>query len=239
MKLTQKLIRNTLLAATATISVSAAEAGSLPISKEMMSRPDLSLFQDALERTGVIEQLNSGVAYTIFAPSNEAMKSISPFLSNGAGECVENKQCNDALVEILRNHIIPNEVGFNEPGKFMAYSIDGDSVSLSQPRKGDYYVNGAKVETQYQMGGGILYKIDKVIASAQEKLDFQTYINASHDDYYQTNAVASGALLSNDLPRGGIAVETHTPVVTQKTYYDERGLVDTRITTVKPTYIVR
>lgn len=207
---TSKILRNTTLTLAVTLCASSALAENVRVNEEISSRPELSLFYDALQSTGVAKEMNKVVSYTVFAPNNEAMRKISYSLSDEDTACAQSQKCNEALAKILRNHIVPEEVAFSGPDKLAAYSIDGESLSFSQPRKGDYFVNGAKVETQYQLGGGILYEINKVLATPQEKLDFKTYAEAMH-------TASNNKLLEGDMPQGGIAVETSNAYVTQKT----------------------
>lgn len=165
---TTKLIKLALgVTASLLTSASMSFAGQTSIESELSSRPELSDFYSGLKNTGVINELNRGVPYTIFAPTNAAMAKIT----ETKYPCFYSEQCREEAANILRNHIVPQEISFADPGRFAAVSIDGMNIGLSQPRKGDYYVNGHEVVNQMQLMGGVLYEIDGVIASPQELAD--------------------------------------------------------------------
>lgn len=142
----------------------AAEARNEYIENAIKSRPELSSFYEGLVNTGVINELNEGVSYTIFAPTNAALAG----LSEDKYPCFYSEQCRDEAADILRNHIVPQEVNFASPGAKGVFSIDKTLIHLGEPAKNSYTVDGHNVVSQYQMAGAVLYEIDGVIADAQE-----------------------------------------------------------------------
>ncbi len=200
-------------------SATSSLAGNTSMENEIRNRPELSTFYQGLVNTGVINELNKGVGYTVFAPTNAAMAKMT----EAKYPCFYSDQCREEAADILRNHIVPQEVSFADPGRFAAVSIDGTNIGLSEPRKGDYRVDGHNVVAQTQLAGGVLYEIDGVIASPQELTDVSRL------------KVMPVAVITPDM-----AEET----VTKKVYYDsavgEDGVTHTTttVTTKRPSQVV-
>lgn len=159
-----KLLTFASLAASTSLFALTAEARNEYIENAIKSRPELSSFYEGLVNTGVINELNSGVPYTIFAPTDEALAE----LSSEKYPCLYSEQCREEAANILRNHIVPQEVNFNSPGEKGVFSIDKNLIRLGQPRKGNYTADGFNIVGQHQLAGGVIYEIDGVIADARE-----------------------------------------------------------------------
>lgn len=168
MKLKQ-LLTITCMAAGASFYAGYASAGNSTIEDALKSRENLSAFYQGLVNTGVINELDSGASYTVFAPTNDAMKKIS----QDKYPCFYSQQCADEVADILRNHIVKGEVamGTTGPTKTGVFSIDGEHLALGTVGNRDYTVNGKEIETQHQLLGSVLYEIDGVIAEPQELSD--------------------------------------------------------------------
>lgn len=164
MKKVTKLLTIASLVASTSLFALSAEARNTYIEDAIKSRPDLSSFYEGLVNTGVINELNSGVPYTIFAPTNEALAK----LSSEKYPCFYSEQCREEAANILRNHIVPDEVNFSSPGEKGVFSIDKTLIRLGEPRKGNYTADGYNVVGQHQLAGGVIYEIDGVIADAKE-----------------------------------------------------------------------
>lgn len=141
-----------------------AQARNEYIENALKNRPELSSFYQGLVNTGVINELNEGVSYTIFAPTNDALAS----LSEEKYPCFYSEQCKGEAADILRNHIVPQEVNFASPGAKGVFSIDKTLIHLGKPARNSFTVDGHNVVRQQQMAGAVLYEIDGVIADAQE-----------------------------------------------------------------------
>lgn len=164
MKKVTKLLTFASLVASTSLFALSAEARNEYIENAIKERPELSSFYEGLVNTGVINEMNSGVPYTIFAPTNDALAE----LSSEKYPCLYSEQCREEAADILRNHIVPGEVNFSSPGEKGAFSIDKTLLRLGEPRKGDYTVDGHNVVGQSQLAGGVIYEIDGVLADAKE-----------------------------------------------------------------------
>ncbi len=200
-------MKKTTLALAAVLLVSganSADAGNVTIENALKNRPNLSVFYEALVNTGVINELREGQAYTILAPTNDAFAQIT----QEQYPCFYSVQCREEVKGILRNHIVEGERQLNRRGGM--FSIDHRHISIAEPYKQHYTVDGNKVLTTNQLAGGIIYQIDGVIANDNEMLSF-----------WNMKVVPAS-------PQFG-----QQRVVTEKTYYssDGRPLGQTKTTT--------
>ena len=186
---------------------SIAQAKNAVVEDAIKSRPELSSFYEGLVNTGVINELQSGVSYTVFAPTNEAMAEIS----RDKYPCFYSAQCKEEIADILRNHITVGEVNFATPNLKSVFSIDKRQVAILETSKGNYSVDGHKVVSQNQLLGNVLHEIDGVIASKEEL-----------------------ALVSR--LKTPVATNVEKKTITEKVYYAPDGVPDgaskTTVTTV-------
>lgn len=150
---------------TALLATSALAANDT-VTKAIASRVELSQFQIALEKTGVINEIQSGKSYTIFAPSDAAFSK----LTDREYPCLYSPQCTAEVAQILRNHIVAGqEVLVSDASRGAAvYSINKHHLHVAEGRKGDYTVDGNNVVSQNQLAGNVLYVIDGVIADKDQ-----------------------------------------------------------------------
>lgn len=137
----------------------------------LKDRKDLSVFYQALVNTGVINELNNG-PYTIFAPTNEAFSQIT----QDKYPCFYSNQCREEVATILRHHIVPAEEHVSDVvrQKGGVYSINDRYINIAEPYKQHFTADGHEIETQNQLLGGVLYRIDGVIANESEMAEFRT-----------------------------------------------------------------
>ncbi len=146
------------------LSTSALAAGST-ITNAINTRPELSQFQTALEKTGVINELKPNTRYTIFAPNDAAFAK----LTDTEYPCLYSPQCTQEVAVILRNHIVPGEVLVSDAYRGAAvFSINKHHLHIAEARKGDYTVDGNNVVSQNQLVGNVLYVIDGVVADKDQ-----------------------------------------------------------------------
>ncbi len=156
-----------LLATTAT----SAYADNADVENAIKRRADLSTFYQALINTGVNHELQPGTSYTVFAPTNEAMATIR----QEQYPCFYESACREIVAEIVRNHIVAENVYVEDTAhqRGGVYTIGGSFVNIGEPYRNDYAVEGNNVTYMSSFGGGILYKIDGVIASSRELASLQ------------------------------------------------------------------
>ncbi len=168
--LMKHMLRNlAVLTALTALTATAAEAGNSTVENALKSRDDLSLFYAGLVNTGVINELQEGQSYTVFAPTNEAFAK----LPQSQYPCFYSAECKGQVAEILRNHIVPGEkhlsdIGTQAGGIMSMFSIDNRHVIGSEPSRGSYAVDGEKVLSENQLFGSILYRVDGLIATPRE-----------------------------------------------------------------------
>lgn len=153
----------------------AAWADNTAVEEALRSRPDLSTFYQAMLNTGVNHELEPGRIYTVFAPTNEALARIR----QDQYPCFYMVECRPEVAQIIRNHIVPGEVYVSDAIKTKGgiYSINRRFVTLGEPSRNNYAVDGNKVIYGSWVGGGMLYKINGVIANPTElaALQFADY----------------------------------------------------------------
>ena len=228
-----KISKHTLLAAGAAGVIgffsSPAFATNTAVENSMKGNSNVSAFYQAMIDTGVVNELNSGGSYTVFAPTNAAMNEIS----RDKYPCFYSHACKEELADIVRNHIVSHEVGLEDSLHSAVFSIDKTHLAMNEPQKRNYTVEGHKIVKQHQLLGSALYEIDGVIANPQELANIAQP---------KVIAVTTGAAL---VPVAMVPVTTVvTPVeqrvVTKKTYYAPEGTPDgeTKTTTVTTEAVV-
>ena len=147
-----------------------AHAFSNGLNSTINERNDLGQFRDLINRTHVVDNLPAG-RYTVFAPVDGAFIDIN----SDKYPCFYSTQCESEQADILRNHIVEGEVNLDDTARASGgvYAIDKHRVSISEPTKGQFYVDGHKVLSSNLTSGGMLYVIDGVIASPQELSDLR------------------------------------------------------------------
>ena len=124
-----------------------------------VSNPDFSILVEAVSKAGLVEALSAEGPFTVFAPTNEAFKSLFSQLGvNGVGDLTV-----DQLMPILTYHVVAGkvmstdlkngEVGtLNEKNKL--------TVDLSQGVK----INSSNVvAADIQGKNGVIHVIDRVL----------------------------------------------------------------------------
>lgn len=144
----------------ATQDSSAAGVGDAPPLLDLLgTEPDLVLFLNVLDRTGLLTQLQSGGPYTIFAPSNEAFTKIG--------------MATTEIDPVLLQQVIAYHVTF---GQMAATELGGTAESLaSQPLTFDtdgaaIRVNGYATITQADIpiAEGVLHVVDSLLLPPEE-----------------------------------------------------------------------
>jgi len=202
----------------------------------LASQSDLSLFYQALLNTGVADELNPNIEYTIFAPTNAAFTAIQP----RAYPCFYSAQCRIEVAAILRNHIVPRNESINAFSKWGGDipTIGNRELYVEETYKDQYTVEGRIVLHQNQGDRVSLYPVDGVIASKEELAQFRTQpvadnvgtVTEKTITTYRTPVTHSAVSSSYAVPGG-------TPVTTSAVYNDPDELPDSsaRTTTVTRT----
>lgn len=147
-------------------SASSQRQGDSQLDRVVQEHSELGTFVEALEQTGLVEELTGSTKYTIFAPTNEAFESMRQDVS----ELLEPGNRED-LVALLRNHIVADDVDPQRARQLQAaQTLDGDTISIST--EGDKLMIGeAEVVTpNIEVEGGNLriYAIDQVLGEGRQ-----------------------------------------------------------------------
>ncbi len=211
----------TLCAALALTSLSiSAHADNASVENALKNQSDLSNFYQALQTTGVIHELQPNMTYTVFAPTNYAFSK----LSTQQYPCFYSQDCRKDVADVLRNHIVPHQEYIDTVArqKGGVYSIDKRFVSIAEPNKGSYTVDGHNVVNADMIGGGLVYKIDGVIANPYELSAFQygNYTPVATEEQTTTTTTARhvDTDCSNDLVDCPQGVSRSTTVTKRTTY---------------------
>ena len=110
----------------------------------LKGRPNLERFTEALEQTGVASALQSGGAYTIFAPMDRAV-------SGPLDEAT------------IRHHILSSRVTFSDmAGESTSYdTLNDDQVEIDATEQ-IAIGSGLMVESDIQAANGVIHVIDRV-----------------------------------------------------------------------------
>ena len=104
--------------------------------------------------------------YTVFAPVDSAFVQIP----SDKYPCFYTDHCIPEQEAIVRNHIVKGEINLGDfaRGEGGVYAINKRRIAISEPTKGEFYVDGHKVLSQNLTSGGMLYVIEGVVATPQE-----------------------------------------------------------------------
>ena len=144
-----------------------AEAANRRVEGALQNSGDLSMFYEALLRSGVANELNENSSYTVFAPTNSAFVQELP----RASVCYNySAPCRGQLAMVMRNHIVPS----SESVSYLA-KLGGDIPTLGTRRlyveeayKDSYTVEGQRVLNKSDSTYARVYRIDGIIANEQE-----------------------------------------------------------------------
>ena len=143
----------------------------------IQEEPDLSMLAQALQQAGLINALQQGGPYTVFAPSNEAFEGLPADLrglirpasdTTGGGQMAADtaggQQNQQALRALLRRHVVADNVTSAAASNLnQAVTILGDTLDVSA-EGGEVMVGEATVErADLEASNGVIHIIDAVL----------------------------------------------------------------------------
>jgi uncharacterized surface protein with fasciclin (FAS1) repeats len=165
--------------ATALAITAPAHADNTTMENALKRRPELSMFYNALVKTGVIHELHAYQPYTVFAPTNASFAQYPQ--SEYACLYSDTPDCKAQLAEVLRSHIVPGEKHLkkmdspgNEGDIDSLFSINNRHIVASEPNPDTYMVDGKTVASIHQLAGGELYEITGILATKQDLAKLET-----------------------------------------------------------------
>lgn len=124
---------------------------------------NFSLFYAAIDRAGMVEELNGPGPYTIFAPSDNAFRGIGIRKPQDFSRFSP-----DSLKKIIRLHIIPRQLSISDvsietvDNRYL--NLAGQELSISRKLNTAINLNGAATTSaEITVNNGIFYEIDKVL----------------------------------------------------------------------------
>lgn len=134
----------------------------------LASRPELSMFMQALHESGVANELQPDQTYTIFAPIDEAFAKVV----TANASCPESADCRTQLAAIVRNHIVPQKARIDvlAKPKGEAGTLGMRAVQIenpAQPHDG-HKVDGFKIVGMHETETALVYSIDGSIVTERE-----------------------------------------------------------------------
>jgi uncharacterized surface protein with fasciclin (FAS1) repeats len=125
------------------------------IPSDTLTTAGLSSLRGALNRTNLIETVDTTPDVTIFAPSNEAFRNIGSALANISDE---------DLANVLSYHVVKGTVGYSsglENGTTLT-TLSGDNLTITIGEEGRVFVNNARVTiADVLVANGVVHVIDE------------------------------------------------------------------------------
>lgn len=154
------ITRRTALAATLVVWLSGCATVSTPISvaDTMAADPTLSTLHSLIQTTGLTDTLKGTGPFTVFAPTNDAFKSVpTKTLESLAKDPV-------ALKHVLAYHVVAGKVMSVDVKNGKVKTLNGADIELS--KAGDYVTVGeGAIVTKADMAAsnGVVHVIDTVL----------------------------------------------------------------------------
>lgn len=151
----------------ALIAVTVAGCATVPapasVADVIAKNPSLSTFNGLITQAGLTTTLQGAGPFTVFAPNNEAFKSVPAKTMDDLAKHPEK------LKNLLTFHIIAGKLAANDVKNSSLKSLNGDHVALS--RAGSFVtVEEAMVQqADIQASNGVVHIIDSVLLPPKKK----------------------------------------------------------------------
>lgn len=129
-----------------------------------------SLLSEALEKTGLDAALRASGSLTLFAPNDEAFRSLLSDLEYQDLDELINDLGPESLQNILLYHLLPERRASSEIStayyRSMSTTADGDSLSMFINAEGGLNINmsgSSLVRGNVQASNGLIHEIDRVL----------------------------------------------------------------------------
>lgn len=131
--------------------------GPASVAETIARDPQLSTLNGLLQKAGLAETLKAGGPYTVFAPTNDAFKSVPAKTMDELGKDPAR------LKSVLSYHVLPAKVVAKDVKNGNAKTAQGADLALS--RAGAYVtVEDAMVQTADIMAtNGVVHTVDRVL----------------------------------------------------------------------------
>ena len=153
------ILRRTALMAAITLAMAGCATNPKPLNlaDSIASNPSLSTFNTLVAQGGLSETLTSGGPYTVFAPTNDAFKTVP------AATMADLSKHPEKLKAVLSYHITSGKLMAADIKNSDAKTLNGANVALS--KAGDFVTveNAAVVVADLGATNGVVHTIDTVL----------------------------------------------------------------------------
>ncbi|MDY7020622.1 MAG: fasciclin domain-containing protein [Cyanobacteriota bacterium] len=118
-----------------------------------------STLATALKSTGLLEKLQEGGPFTLFAPTNEAFEA----LPEGTLESLMQPENSEQLTKILQHHVISGEVTSDELSSGEVETAAGSSVNVDVGSDSVTVGDAKVIDSDISTENGVVHVIDKVM----------------------------------------------------------------------------
>lgn len=134
-----------------------------PVATAASNNPLLSTLVTAVGAAGLVDTLNGGAGWTVFAPINDAFAA----LPDGTVESLLEPANKDKLAAVLTHHVIEGEISPDSLGGEYT-TVAGDKISVTGNATDGFVVNGKTVKSNVvcgnvETGNATVYIIDTVL----------------------------------------------------------------------------
>eukprot|EP00210_Caulerpa_lentillifera_P009003 g8593.t1 len=121
-----------------------------------------SLFEEALDSTGVLEEISTLSEFVIFAPTDSAFRKFAREQNASIVELLEN---DELLRDVLRRHIISgNDVRRLSKRRGEVRTLQGSTITIKRTASGDFTVQGLEpLQEGVEVCRGTVNVIDEVL----------------------------------------------------------------------------
>lgn len=135
-----------------------AESKNSTVVEIAVSNPDFSILVDAVIKAGLVESLSAEGPFTVFAPTNEAFKSLFGQLGISGVKDLTAEQ----LTPILTYHVVSGKVMSADLSNSSVTTLNGQKINVNV--SSGVEINDSKVVAADIEGtNGIIHVIDKVL----------------------------------------------------------------------------
>jgi len=152
-------LRHTALLATIALAMGGCASTPTPVNlaDRVSANPSLSTFTSLVARAGLTDTLKSGGPYTVFAPTNEAFKSVPASAMDDLSKHPEK------LKDVLSYHLVSGKLAAADIKNSNAKSVNGATLALA--KAGDFVTvdSAAVVTADLGATNGVVHTIDTVL----------------------------------------------------------------------------
>lgn len=126
------------------------------VAQALSEQMNYTQIADALQRTGLDQELDQAAAFTLFAPTDSALESLETPLS---------EMSESEAADILRNHVVYEEITADQLAQMTEIETGGGEMLQVSPQAGQISIAGATVTEPAVVytQNGLVHGIDAVL----------------------------------------------------------------------------